>query len=323
MNTNSSLFQELSEEELQRVIGKNLNQNVREAELLEGGLFNTTYRVCCGEEEKNVVLRCGPVNRHLLLPFEENLMRAEETVDRLCKTKQIPCSDVLACDTTKELIDRDYMIVGYIDSVPLSQVPQEQKPGLYREVGAYMRKFHSITSRSFGRVSCLPSGRSFGGWYEFLVSEVSGMLEKSFSFNAFTRQEARQILLAFQKHEDCLRQIKVPRLIHTDLWEGNVLAAQKDGAYSVAAIIDGDRALFGDVDFEFASPWMTNEDFFEGYGKDFCGEDFHSEDRTVRRALYLILYDLIEAYVSIAEYNNPDQYRESKRLILKSAAELI
>lgn len=31
-------------------------------------------------------------------------------------------------------------------------------------------------------------------------------------------------------------------------------------------MIDGDRALFGDIDFEFASGWMMTDAFFDGYG---------------------------------------------------------
>ena len=53
--------------------------------LLSGGLFNTTYRL--ETVTKTAILRLGPVNRHLLLPYERNLMAAEGDILQLMKRK--------------------------------------------------------------------------------------------------------------------------------------------------------------------------------------------------------------------------------------------
>ena len=118
MNVDSKLFQVLSDNELFAIMHAVFgNEEIRRAELLEGGLFNTTYRVETSVHD--VVLRMGPVHRELLLPFERNLMEAEAYVDRLCLNYGIPASRVLCCDTSRRVVDRDYMVVEYIDSIPM------------------------------------------------------------------------------------------------------------------------------------------------------------------------------------------------------------
>ena len=64
MNIRSSLFLPLEEEQLRAIVRELLHTEPIEYRLLSGGLFNTTYFVKtadCGD----VILRAGPVNRHL------------------------------------------------------------------------------------------------------------------------------------------------------------------------------------------------------------------------------------------------------------------
>ena len=115
MEIKSSLYRELSESELQQVISTALHTTFTDYRLLTGGLFNTTYfvdTVDCGK----VVVRMGPVNRHLLMPFEHQLMRTEAMFYDLCRAGGVPVSEVLFLSTDKSILDRDIMIVRYIPS---------------------------------------------------------------------------------------------------------------------------------------------------------------------------------------------------------------
>lgn len=316
MNQASSLYQEISQETIGAIIQKHFgDRELHEAKLLEGGLFNTTYRVSFGQPARKVVLRLGPVNRHLLMAFEQHLMEAEQYVYRLCEAQGIPCSKVLACDTSKSLIDRDYMIIDFIESIPMSDpnIPKAAKERLYRQVGQYARRLHAVTNPQFGRASQVVRGEAYHDWTDYLLAEagdIAGRLEKA---GGFTSAETQAVLALFERHRPLLRQVTTPVLVHTDLWEGNILVRKSGEDYQVAAVIDADRAVFGDVDFEFASPWMVNESFLEGYGMDL--RDFQSKERERRRKIYLVLYFLIEAYVGYAEYNNPEQHRRNRELV--------
>lgn len=138
---NSSLYLELTEKELSDIITSALHTEALSARLLTGGMFNTTYLVETGEYG-NVVLRAGPVNRHLLMPFEHHLMEAEEQVYALCAEYGVPASEILAADTSKTISDRDFMIVRYIPSHPISKVTLEpqDKSRICFDIGCETRR---------------------------------------------------------------------------------------------------------------------------------------------------------------------------------------
>lgn len=326
MNTNSNLYQELSDGEIQTIIKINFNADKPlEIKLLEGGMFNTTYKVSYGDYKKEVVLRVGPVNRNLLMAFEKNLMKAEAYVYEQCNKISVPCSKVLVCDTTKSIIDRDYMIVEYIESIPLSSsaIDKEEKGELYSQVGGHIKKLHSITNSGFGRVSYVMEGKSYGTWYEYLIAEVDDIASRLQNLGSFTQEEVENIKSVYKKNKALLNEVTIPKLVHCDLWEGNILVEKKDDKYKVAAIIDSDRAIFGDVDFEFASEWMINDDFMKGYNASNSVYESAFVRDQIKKKLYLIIYALIDSYVGLAQYNNQELYKDNREKVMKLVSELL
>lgn len=78
MNVKSSLYRENDETEIREIFTYAFpGTEILGIRPLKGGLFNTTYGVDYGEDGRQAVLRLGPVNRHLLMGFEQNLMSAE------------------------------------------------------------------------------------------------------------------------------------------------------------------------------------------------------------------------------------------------------
>lgn len=313
MNTTSSLFKELSHNTISMLVYECFHQELQEARLLAGGLFNTTYLVAYGNPCKKAVLRVGPVNCHLLLPFEENLMQGEAYVYSLCEKSQIPCSKVLVCDTTKKLIDRNFMFVEYIESIPLSDetVPEIKKGKLYQQTGERTAQLHSITNDAFGRVSEIVKGIQYNSWFEFLYAQIESIQIKSIEHNAFDINLLEQVKALFLKHKNLLDTVTVPHLLHADLWSGNVLVKKVDGEYELAAIIDADRAIFGDIDYEFATPWIVNDDFIKGYQKESRWEQSNDEKSMIKKQLYRLFCHLTDAYVWKIEYNNEQNYQEN------------
>lgn len=311
MNTCSKLYCELDDISLKRIAKEHFGKDVAyEAKLLKGGLFNTTYYLKLIKENKELVLRVGPVNRNLLLPFEHNLMNAESFVYKLCAENGIPTSKVIVCDTEKKLIPRDYMIVEYIPGVALSEVQETDNivNALYETAGILIKKMHAITSGKFGRVSHILQGRGFSTWSAFLKDELDNWNQKISETSLYTNEEIDSIFKVLQTYNGLFCEITQPHLIHADLWSGNVLVVKKDRQYEVAALIDADRAVFGDIDFEFASPWMINEAFLKGYGDGFKEND----DHTARRLIYRLIYHLIDSYVWGIQYCNPNNSNENK-----------
>lgn len=315
MNFQSSLFQEVSIDTIRDIFEQALGEKkIWKAELLDGGMFNTTYFVEYGDSRK-AVLRLGPVNRPLIMGFEENLMEAEKYVYTCCKKIEIPCSNILACDTSKQIVDRDFMIVEYIPSVVMvkAELTEKKRNSLYLQMGQYLAKLHQVNGNGFGFLSRICAGKSFEKWSDALIYEVEDIAGRLVRLEGLSAADAEKIRLKFEENRELLDKIKIPQLLHTDLWEGNVLLDEE--TMEIAAIIDSDRAVFGDIDFEFASPWMQNPSLCEGYGG--VMQEALTPDRIKRRELYQIFFCLLEAYVGYGEYNNLELYEERKRELLE------
>lgn len=315
MNVQSSLFKEVAIGTIKRIFESLLKEDmIWEAQLLDGGMFNTTYLVIYGMEHKKAVLRLGPVNRHLIMGFEENLMKAEVYIYSVCQNIGIPCSHVLAYDTSKCIIDRDFMIVEYIPSIVMSnaELTENQKEHLYFQMGKYLSKLHQVTSKSFGFVSRIQDGKYFEKWSDALIFEIEDITKRLEKLGGLEKQQLDALRKIFYQNREVLDEIRVPHLLHTDLWEGNVLIDKK--SLEILAIIDSDRAVFGDPDFEFSSSWMGNPSLLEGYSLEMQGHI--SGNREKRRQLYQMFFLLLEVYVGFAEYNNREQYRTNRRQLL-------
>ena len=318
MNTGSSLFQEVPLRTISDLFSAALPRlgPVREAELMSGGMFNTTYLVTC--DGARCVLRLGPVHRERVLGFELDLMRAEEHVYSLCRGLGLPCSTVLACDCSRSLIGRDFMVVEYIPSVAMCDagLDQPRRHELYLQLGRYLRRLHSVEGEGFGFVSRMLADRSFARWSEALCFEIGDFTSRLERWGGLSASEAESVRAAYRGHAALFDEITVPRLLHTDIWEGNVLLDRETG--EILAVIDGDRAMFGDPDFEFASPWGSVPPLREGYGLPWPPD----ARRERRMRLYLAFYLALEAYVGLAEYNNPQLYRDRKRQLMEVISSL-
>lgn len=311
----SKIFKELTDEEIQRIVKRHIQPySGLQITMLKGGLFNTTYKLTLGSPSRELVLRIGPVNRQLLLPYEQDLMKAERYVYELLSSRQIPCPHIVACDTTKSFIDRDYTITEFIPSVPLTDLsaPEEDQVKLYEGIGSWTRRMHGVTGARFGRAADVEQGRGFERWGDFLTAQAAQIGEHCLQHHVHDEATVTRVVRLLEDQSRFFDQITTPHLVHTDLWAGNVLVGTDpaNGRYEVAAIIDADRALFGDIDYEFASPWLINDAFLRGYGGyNLSGDESH----LLKMDMYRLIYSYIDAYVWKVQYDNTAEYENNKK----------
>lgn len=306
MNIHSSLFATVTDEQIRSIIKEMIGTEVEEYKLLSGGLFNTTYFVStsdCGD----VILRVGPINRHLLLHFEQDMMAAEAIVYRILAEHGVPCSELLAVDTSKTLIDRDLMIVRYLPSVTyqLNRADYSYAPDdvahLYRELGGNVARMHAIRGEAFGHVYDVAQGRGHARWSAFLKAELDRILDCCEPYGIFDAQASAAMRGILQRYTAVLDDVKEPRLIHADLGPNNLLIHKDRPAF--AAFIDADRAMWGDSDFDFAyMEWMYCDELWQGYGRSLATD----EASVCRRLIYRMIRFACNAYVWEVEYNRHD-----------------
>lgn len=299
MEFHSRLSLPLAEEQLQSIVSTVFGTHEFRAARIEGGLFNTSYELYV--ESDRYILRVGPVNRQYLLPYEHHLMAAENYAYRQLRHAGIPTSEVVCCDTTKQLLDRDFMVVRASEGQMLSALglTPEEKDAVYEQLGGYMAALHQIKEPMFGRLSEVLQGNGAYCWSEALLAmhrRWASTAAPTGCFEPALMEQAEQILI---REQPLLDEIKTPMLTHCDLWENNVLAKRFENDIVITAIIDIDRAVCGDPAFEFGYEFMLTDAFKKGYGK------FPTDPASVRRRhIYRMLCCLNDAYVWYGEYEN-------------------
>lgn len=310
MNHQSRLYKELRHGDLVRIMATVFaDEPVLDYHLLSGGLFNTTYRVIT--KKHDVVLRMGPVHPELLLPYEHRLMTAEALTNRLCLENGVPASVVVHLDTSKTVIGRDFMVLERIDSIPLSDPsisPEKYNEALF-ECGTFVRRMHSVTGNQFGRLSNIVAGKGHSCWYDAVLAEFTDLFAQAAPHRVFDNDLQTRALAFVENCKAFLSTVTVPHLVHADLWAGNVLVRKDADHYQVCAIIDGDRALFGDADFDLATPWMITPEFLAGYGN--RDPALTPADMEKKRNVYSLLLALMDTYIWKIQYNQADVSAEN------------
>ena len=290
--------------------------------MLKGGLFNTTYTLESDDAPgKKYVLRVGPVRRELLLPYEMYLMDAECWAYEKMAEAGIPTSTVVHKDTTKTLLDRDFMIVKFIESVQLnrSEMSEADRYEVFREVGRLCRKMNNIRTEKFGRVGYILNGGGYDTWSAYIQSELSewaGKIREQ-TTGYYTEEELCEIVSLADRYRDILDEITEPCFNHCDMWSLNVLLMPPAGSETekpgIAAIIDPDRCCMGDPDFELSSGWMMNDAFYDGYGRRMA-EDAHT---VIRTNIYKMIFLLLNGYFMRTQYDDPAPSMSDKERAMK------
>ena len=312
-NSNSFLFEELDRQTIASLIQEHTGSHLADYSLQSGGLFNTTYKITL-TDSRIMILRIGPVRPDLLMYYEKDMMAAEAFVFYAMEAAGIPCSHVVAIGRVN---DRDFMMVDYIESVPLSaaKLLEEDRGVVMKEAVDALSRLHLMTGPAYGRVAEVLCGRGHPDWYSHVLYEVETLMKQARSYGSFSAAEAEHLIACIRHCKDALSEVKRPTLCHSDLWGGNVLVKQTDDGWHLAAIIDMDRALYGDIDFDLGCPWFRHRDRFN--------EPKNTHNRRIRQAVYDMLFFIYEAHVWYLQYNNKKHADHSRRIVLQKATALL
>jgi aminoglycoside phosphotransferase (APT) family kinase protein len=310
---NSGLHCTISSEMLHHLVEINFGSDskVKEFSLLQGGLFNTTYRIQLERASyTDVILRLAPERLETLsgsgsdplFSFERTMMAAEPVVYEYYRNAGIPAPNIIACDDSGSIIPRTYMFMEFIPSKQLdhSSILETDKERLYQQLGAYTAIMHQIEGASFGWPQGDGTIRGSDQWSEVLHAFAEETALKAAQAE-YMPGVGEEIAAIFMKNKDLFDQVTRPVLVHNDLWEANVLVHEKQGELNIAAIIDGDRSMFADREFE-AILSTESVAFHEGYDRPLDS----STEGQARRLAYRILSYYFNAYVHEHQVNQPE-----------------
>jgi aminoglycoside phosphotransferase (APT) family kinase protein len=289
---------------------------------LTAGWFNTAYAITFNNLKPDVVLRIAPHPEQRVLTYERDLMRREVAIiETVRDVPGIPAPNLVACDFSRRVIDRDCMFLEMLAGRPFNEVKDAMDPAavedVERAIGRCVARLGEITGPSFGYAGGGP-GAGATTWRAAFLAMVEALLRDGEALGAQLDRTWDDLRALFERHAPALDAIAQPSLVHWDLWAGNVFVKPQNGAYTVEGLIDWERALWGDPDMETAvACGFYGPAFYEGYGharvEDAPGSARPVAVRQSLYRLYLWLIMVIEAKVRFEDADHLPWAREQLR----------
>jgi len=281
------------------------------------GHFNTTYFV--SGPEPPMVLRIAPPDDTGFVFYERRMMAQEPGIHKLVRERtSAPVANIIAYDTSRKHVDRDYLLMERLPGIPLSDShpTQAEFDRAMEQTGRYLRQIHEITTDRYGYLgehNCMEPQADWASAFHIMWNKLVDDVQGSGYYDHNEASFARRLLDRNYRHFD--RPV-TSRLLHMDIWSQNILV---DGDSNVTGLVDFDRAAWGDKEIEFAILdfcGISVPAFWRGYGR----ERDVSEPARVRRLFYLA-YE-VQKYVPIYHYRNrepraAERYKQDSLAILR------
>jgi len=272
---------------------------------LDGGMFNSAFRVVMGGGEQ-LVVRVGPTPDAPLLRYERDLLSTEIDMMRLVRDNtSIPVPRIVHVSRSgDEISGAAWFAMEVVPGRPLDEVrhglSEKARDSIDRDVGRILVELNSITGQVFGYPNRVETQHP--QWRQAFERILADLLDDGADKDVPLPLRSQDIRILAEGDSWALSEVTEPRLVHWDLWDGNVFV--DDG--EITGIIDFERALWGDplMEYNFSSLRKQPGTFYAGYGRRMP----QTEGETARRRLYdlhFFLVHVIETYYR--EYEPNDQ----------------
>ncbi|MEU9449404.1 aminoglycoside phosphotransferase family protein [Streptomyces sp. NPDC048277] len=240
-----------------------------EAELTDGW-FNTAYRVRF-DDGRTAVVKLAPPAGAPVLRYERGIMATEVMVYRRLASLAdgaVPAPALLHSGD-------DFLAVSVLEGTPwdkaAEQLPHTSASALRRELGAITARLHTLTAED-GRFGypAPEAGLSAADWRTAFTAMVEALLEDAEHWGSDLGVPAAAVRTLVAEGGQALDEVTEPRLVHFDLWPGNIFVDDRGDGARITGLIDHERAFWGDpaaelVSLEFGGDIGPDSDLVAGY----------------------------------------------------------
>ncbi|MFD5270442.1 phosphotransferase family protein [Streptomyces sp. NPDC058335] len=225
-----------------------------EAELTDGW-FNTAYRVLL-DDGRPAVVKLAPHDDVPVLRYERGIMATEAMVYRLAAAspdRGVPMPELLHAGD-------GFLVISMLEGTPWDKLADKIAPAseslLRRELGRIVAGLHRLTPEDgrFGYPAA-ESALSAADWRTAFAGMVEALLEDAARWGSSLGVTPDEVRTLVAEGGYALDEVTEPRLVHFDLWPGNVFVHMADDgtAARVTGLIDHERAFWGDPAAELVS----------------------------------------------------------------------
>lgn len=266
------------------------NIEISSIEELSDGYFNTAYSLSFNDNFKTI-LKIAPNKSVKLMRYEKNIMQAEIEVLNLIKNNtEVPVPKVYDYNTKLDIIENEYFFMEYINGISLykckNSLPTENIQKIYTQLGIYTKEINSIFGGEFGYIS--QENFKYMTWYESFYKLIDDVLLDGIDANIELPISYNELYDIVNSKKDLLNKVTEPRLIHKDLWSGNIFVNVDNS--KITGIIDCERAIWGDPLMEFVFGFTEDNAAFNiGYNR----HKASTPEELSLKALYKLYLNLI------------------------------
>lgn len=305
----------LSAPELDALARRALGSGVAEHAELTDGYANAVWRLTL-QDGRRVVCKLSPPPELEQLSYERNLLRMEAAACELAAAAGVPVAALLHAGFDDPVLGGDYLMLAALDGVSWNgrDIGPEDERALRRELGRLMARFNTVTGEVFG----YPHAGIIGAtWREAFTAMVAALLADTVRYPTPLPAPAEHIAAVVEAAAPALDEVTTPHLVHFDIWPGNVFL-DTSGPPRIQAIIDHERAFWGDPLAEFVTPTIFGElreddPLLAGY------REVTPVELTPAARVRLDLYRAYLALILLVE-NGPRQYPEAEYARLRDPA---
>lgn len=277
----------LNRAQIDQLLRNAVQQSVTSCRELSDGWANTAYLVNL-ESGESVVMKVAPPAGTRYMRSEQQMMKTEIAVlTVLGQHEHLPIPRIIASDDSCDLVSSEYFVMNCMSGQPYHQLkesmPAAERTMIEEQIGSYNRMLNEYRNDRYGYYFDEIGGSS--SWKDAFYGMISGVLADGRDADVELPVSYSKMERVIEQRLGVLDEVKEPRLIHWDLWDGNVFV--KDGV--VSGIIDFERALWGDPLMEYYFGRLGRTDgFMHGYGITKL-----TDEEKQRRKLYDLYLDLI------------------------------
>jgi Predicted aminoglycoside phosphotransferase len=301
---------QLSPAQLQTLISDTLGAQIASSEELTDGFANAVWRLGLADG-RQVVLKVSPPPDMEQLTYERHLLRTEALVYKLAASAGLPLAELLRAGFDDSRLGGDYLILSALDGTPWNQaiIPDSDHQVLRRELGAYLARLHTIPGDGvYGYPNARLTART---WREAFLMMAGALLDDAVRYATPLPMSLLEIARIIHTNAAALDEVTSPALVHFDLWPGNVFLTFPGGRPRIQALIDHERAFWGDPLADFVSPTIfdrlrADDPLLIGY-RGAGGRVELTHETLVRDALYRFYL-----YLILLVENGPRQYPEEE-----------
>ena len=243
-------------------------RKVTNFEELREGYFNAAARIEL-DDGFQCVLKAAPLDDVKGLRYEKGIMKAEVEAMRLVKSRtSVPVPEIYVYDTSRILLPSDFFIMKMLPGSPLHQVrqqiPLEQQVEIERSLGRMAHEMSQITNPVFGYWS--QPQQPGTSWRTTFLEMIDWVIADGKAIDVKLPLPYDELYGLMERHFDALDEVTTPRLVHWDIWDGNVFVDPQSG--QITGLIDFERAMWADPLVEsFFGDRNPLSHYSEGFGQ--------------------------------------------------------